>query len=119
IGALSGTYFMYSTGLADENDIARMLGKSGAGSTRWKTIVSADGAETPASGCLSTYDAIAGAADLTFEKPSQYAFMPTIVLVKYPGAPVGDAGLQSSLNSRTKSAAVTWRGGVVLHLIPG
>src|SRR5262245_57031705 len=45
--------------------------------------------------------------------------MPTIVLVKYPGAPVGDAGLQSILNSRTKSAAVTCRGGVVSHLTPG
>src|SRR5262245_19370899 len=44
--------------------------------------------------------------------------MPTIVLVKYPGAPVGEAGLQSILNSRTKSDAVTWRGGDVSHLTP-
>src|SRR6185436_18158636 len=61
---------------------------------------------------------ISGAVAFTFAKPSQYAFMPTIVLVKYPGAPVGEAGLQSSLNSRTKSAATTWRGGLVSQFTP-
>src|SRR4029077_19929788 len=44
--------------------------------------------------------------------------MPTIVLVKYPGAAFGATGLQSILNSSTKSAAVTARAGVVFHCTP-
>src|SRR5215471_20273635 len=54
IGALSGTYFWYSTGRADEKLIARMFSQSGAGETRRKTTVSVDGAETPGTGCLLT-----------------------------------------------------------------
>ena len=45
--ALSGTYWSYSIGRADENGIARMFGKSGAGWMRWKTSVVAFGALTP------------------------------------------------------------------------
>ena len=44
--------------------------------------------------------------------------MPTIVVSKYPGAPTGEAGLHSILNSRTKSSEVTWRGGLVFHITP-
>jgi hypothetical protein len=59
-----------------------MFGKSGAGFTRRKTSVRSFLATTPGSACEFTYAAIAGAVPFTLAKPSQYAFMPTIVLVK-------------------------------------
>src|SRR5262249_49205249 len=50
ICALSGTYFMYSTGRAEEKLMARMFRKSGAGFTSLNTTLVELGAETPASG---------------------------------------------------------------------
>src|SRR5262249_5600788 len=63
--ALSGTYFMYSTGLAEEKPIARMLGKSGAGFVRRKAIVRSFFATRPGTGWPLTYAAIAGAVGFT------------------------------------------------------
>ena len=48
--ALSGRYFMYSTGRASLKPIARMLMKSDAGSTSLKTMVEGFGALTPGKG---------------------------------------------------------------------
>jgi hypothetical protein len=45
---------MYSTGRAEENPIARMFGKSGAGVLSRKTIVRSFFARTPGSACPMT-----------------------------------------------------------------
>ena len=71
---------MYSIGRADENPIARIFGKSGAGLVRWKTSVNAFFATTPDTLWPFTYAAIAGAVPFTYANPSQYFCMPTIVL---------------------------------------
>src|SRR6478672_7437314 len=44
--------------------------------------------------------------------------MPTMVQMQRQGAAFGATGLQSILNSSTKSAAVTARAGVVFHFTP-
>src|SRR5262245_13104959 len=64
--ALSGTYFMYSTGRAEENGSARMFRKSGAGLIRWITSVSGPFATVPGNRWPFTYAAIAGAVPFTF-----------------------------------------------------
>ena len=59
-----------------------MFGKSGAGFTRRKTSVRIVLCDHARQRVRVTYLAIAGAVAFTLAKPSQYAFMPTIVLVK-------------------------------------
>jgi hypothetical protein len=61
--------------------MARMFRKSLAGWSKVKTTVESPTAFTPAMSWPLIYAAIDAASPLTFAKPSQYAFMPTIVSV--------------------------------------
>src|SRR6185437_4168292 len=49
--ALSGTYFMYSIGRAEQKPMVRMYRKSGVELSRWNVSVVGLVATTPASGC--------------------------------------------------------------------
>src|SRR5262249_24307244 len=118
--ALSGRYCWYSTGRAEAKPIVRMYMKSDAGCSSLKTTVDGLGADTPASGWEETKALIASTGGFfSLANASQYPFIPTIVDVKYAGAPTGETGLQSILNSRTKSSATTGRGGELFHITSG
>jgi hypothetical protein len=56
---------------------------------------------------------------MTPAKPAQNSAIPRIVLVKYASAGVRATGLPMRLKPRTKSCAVTGRGGVVSQNTPG
>ena len=53
-GALSGTYCMYSMGLAEQKPMVRMYGKSGVELSRWNVRVSGAVATTPGRLCELT-----------------------------------------------------------------
>ena len=81
--ALSGTYFMYSTGRAEQKPIVRMYRKSGVELSRWNVSVEVVGRDHARQGVrVDVATRSPDAVPFTLAKPVQYAFIPTIVSVK-------------------------------------
>src|SRR5215469_6953945 len=100
---LSGTYLLYSSGLAEVNGIDTISGKSAAGASRLKTIVVGFGVLMPEMVCefwkFAMFAAVGGCF-LAFAKYAascaQYCLRPTIVSTKYRSLPTGATGLQKA-----------------------